>query len=447
MPSGLVTCSADGTPNATIISQVFYVDPRHVAVSCQFFNKTHRNLRENPQATVEMWDPVTFEAYRLSLRYLRSETDGPIFDVMSNRIDAIASQTGMAGIFKLRSADICEVISTLKVEGFHDAPPETEDEGPDSAEGPMTELRALSLVSARINKARDLDGLLKDVLSAFDELFRLRHSMVLAYEEPCGVLVTLASHGYGAEGVGAEVRLGEGLIGTVAERRVPLRLLGVETQLRYSRAIRKSFQREHGSSGLSSEIPLPGLPDAQAQLALPLLLEDRLLGVLAIESRDPLAFADWHEAFLQVLANQVAMGVERLLEPKDEEVEASARKVEGPSRAAPQPQTSRKFLYYRADDCVFVDGEYLIRNVPGRILWRLLTAHRQEGRREFTNRELRLDASLGLPAYKDNLETRLILLRKRLLEKCPDVRIVPVRRGRFALEVDCEVELSERDAG
>jgi hypothetical protein len=114
LPSHVVTCSAGGEPNASVISQVYYVDSEHVALSHQFFNKTMRNVRENRYALVYVSHPETFVTWDLELEYDHSETEGPIFDKMDMQIEAIASMTGMKGIFKLRSADIFRVLSVTK---------------------------------------------------------------------------------------------------------------------------------------------------------------------------------------------------------------------------------------------------------------------------------------------------------------------------------------------
>ncbi len=446
IPALIATCGRDGEPNVTYLSQVHFVDARHVALSCQFFNKTRRNIAENPYAAIELYDPRTLEAHRLRLRFDHAETEGPLFEAMAMRIQVIASHTGMAGIFRLLSADLYEVLEVERVEGFlwPSDPAGAADLPCEAPPGPLTELRGLQAVSQRIARAADLEELLAGALAALDQVFGFGHSMVLVPDESGARLVTIASHGYGEAGIGAEVALGEGLLGTVAAERRMVRLAAVGGGLRYGRAIRERVAAEEGRGRLRPEIPLAGLADAQAELALPLLAGDDLVGVLAVESRNALAFDEWDETFLQIVANQIAMGIDAMQD--DEEGGATAR----PERRATDGPGYRpgrcELVYYRDDDVVFADGEYLVRGVPARILWKILRQRRDEGRTEFLNRELRLDASLGLPGYKDNLESRLILLRRRLESKCPAIRMVPVRRGRFALEVSCRLELEERES-
>lgn len=109
VPVLVATCSADGVPNISIVSEVHWVDAGTIALSFQFFNKTVRNVRENPHATVMLNDHPAGRRWILRVVYDHSETEGPLFDAMDMQIEAIASVSGMTGIFKLRAADVYRV--------------------------------------------------------------------------------------------------------------------------------------------------------------------------------------------------------------------------------------------------------------------------------------------------------------------------------------------------
>ncbi|TIU43164.1 MAG: histidine kinase, partial [Mesorhizobium sp.] len=87
-------------------------------------------------------------------------------------------------------------------------------------------------------------------------------------------------------------------------------------------------------------------------------------------------------------------------------------------------------------DSIFVDGNYIVKGVAGALLRLMLEWHLGEGRSEFTNREMRLVAGARMPEIKDNLETRLLLLRRRLEEKQAPIKIVRIGRGRVRLETE-----------
>ena len=447
IPATLFTCSRDGVPNAAFISHVEFVDGGRVALSFQFFNKSKANISENPHALVRLIDPDTSQGWRLRLRFLRSETSGPVFDRMFLRIEAIASYSGLKGIFKLRAADIYEVLSLEMVE----------DEGPRAASqwnertrppASVFTLHAMQELSERIHRAESLEALLDSMLEGLEASCGFTHSMILMPAAEEGVLVTIASRGYPENGAGAEVRIGEGIVGVVAEARKPIRISGLIRQMLYAYAVQKQASAQ-GLCPREHRIALPGLAAPDSQLGVPLINRGELIGVLCVESEQPYRFHEEDKTAIELLGGYIAIAIHSMLlrERAEPVVDAPAvAAVPAPTRAPvrrPKGPT-REVAYYTADECILVDGEYLIRSLPAKIFWKLLNTRQVEGRLEFTNRELRLDKSLNLPEWKDNLESRLLLLRRRLEQKCPDLRIVPKARGRFVLQFGSDVVLVQR---
>ncbi len=115
IPTIVATSSADHIPNVTYISQVYYVDEGHVALSYQFFNKTIRNVRENPLLVAIVTSPLDYKLYKLKLLYRESQTSGEIFENMEIQLEALAHVKRKEGIFKLRAADIYEVLSIEEI--------------------------------------------------------------------------------------------------------------------------------------------------------------------------------------------------------------------------------------------------------------------------------------------------------------------------------------------
>ena len=113
-PSWITTSSNDGEPNTTVISQIWFVSKTEVALSFQFFNKTKKNISQNPYAFATIVNPASFDMYNLELKYSRTESEGDLFDEMDMKLEAIASMSGMSGIFELKGADIYNVLSINK---------------------------------------------------------------------------------------------------------------------------------------------------------------------------------------------------------------------------------------------------------------------------------------------------------------------------------------------
>ena len=136
-----------------------------------------------------------------------------------------------------------------------------------------------------------------------------RHSMILVASGDESVLTVAASRGYDGGRTGAEIPLGQGVLGVAARRRRIVRMGNVATQRAYLTGVRARTQAA-GQATLEPVVEMPGLADAQSQLAIPLIVKDRLVGVLGVESATANAFDELDEMLLSIVGNQVATGID-----------------------------------------------------------------------------------------------------------------------------------------
>ncbi|MBY5819529.1 GAF domain-containing protein [Rhizobium leguminosarum] len=426
IPSIISTADADGLPNISYLSHVAMVDDRHVALSNQFFAKTAANIRLNPHAMLLLVDARNSAQFRLQLVFAHTLEAGPLFEHISLQIDASSAQVGMAGIMKLRNLDVFRVVSIEAI------PSQVETAEPLGLK--RNRLIAAAKIADAIAAEADADGIIDAMLDGLRTEFGFEHGLLLQLDEGRNQLITIGSIGYAPSGIGSDIPVDEGVIGAAAAGGRLVKLSDMSRIRRFGAAVRDSSADENRTRA----IPLPGMPDAMSQIAVPLIAAGSIRGVLFLESRDRIAFTGEDEAALSVIARQAAMAL-----ALSEKLSLETEPQQLVRAELPTSEKTVQVVHHRFDDSIFVDGDYVIKGVAGRLLASMLEQYQESGRVEFTNREIRLDAALKLPDFKDNLETRLLLLRRRLDEKRLPIRLSRLGRGRIGLLIEGALRLSK----
>ena len=316
VPGVIATAGADGMPNVTYLTRAHRVDADRIALSNQFMSKTARNLATNPRASLLLLDPVTYAEYRLALVYERTERRGHVFERLRTDVEAIAALEGMQDVFRLRAADIFRVVDIAVVPAHPSGRPPAPSTWPRHR---TAGLGALAELSTRIGRCTDLDVLVDTALDGLDQLLGFPHNHLLLLDEAGGTLYTIGSTGFDAASIGAEVPVGDGVIGAAAARCEPVRIGALQQMAKYSRSVRRTFE-DRGGVRPGREVPMPGLPHAESRLAVPAMARGELIGVLAVDSSSPVAFNDTDQQTLSIVANALASAIEhiRALEPDDD---------------------------------------------------------------------------------------------------------------------------------
>lgn len=203
IPSYLATCSADGEPNVTGVSIVHLLSPDRVGVSCQFMNKSLKNLRETGRAQLLTLEPRTLAEYRIDLRFERLIDSGPVFDKMDATLVGVASQSGMVGTFALAGVVEFEVLAWQRTTPLHGEA--------NTERAPTDPIDRLERISKALFGASDVDALFDQTFAALSEQLGLQHGFLLLTDGAGERLYNVASHGFDQARFGAEIAIGEGL--------------------------------------------------------------------------------------------------------------------------------------------------------------------------------------------------------------------------------------------
>lgn len=428
----LCTVSNDGMPHISRAVSATYVDERHVAVSFGADDTARRNLLERVRVALCLGEPDTDADLSMQAIYLNSVSSGPVWDRVQARATVAAWRLGAADLCVVHGADI------LTVEALNQAP------GSDSPSVPHARRPlpgTVRRVSDRLCFCRRLDELLSETTVGLAEHLGLARTAVWSLDAPRRCLELLVSHGYRMSGADAAVPLGIGPVGIAALAGLPVRTDHVPYVASATKVPESAGERTRSpvlqARGVMSRLD-PACPCAQ--LALPLRVRGRVIGVLVVGAQHDRHFDAEDEDALVPLAAQLATSLAML------RLQADGIGDEAPCRKTTTRAEPIDVRYHAHDSSVFLDAEYLIRGVAGALFWKIARIYVECGRCEFTTRELhRCAVELRLPPIHDNLYTRLLLLQRRLAERAAPVQIDRTGRGRFRVSVSVPLRLRLAD--
>ncbi len=171
------------------------------------------------------------------------------------------------------------------------------------------EFQLLQDVSARINATLQLEQIYAIALETLADLFGFEHALLFLLDASGEKLVVVASRGYEGHELGGEVPVGTGVPGMVAKKRRFLHMDNVGRQRSYLAAQRRSMVESGRSPEIGASFRVPELDGVQSQIAIPLLANDELIGVVSVESRKPRRFTEDDQVLIAIVANQTASAI------------------------------------------------------------------------------------------------------------------------------------------
>jgi phosphoserine phosphatase RsbU/P len=174
----------------------------------------------------------------------------------------------------------------------------------------------LAEIGREVASVLDLDELFARIAQLTKRVIDYRTFGIFLLDEELGELEMKLAVKYGEKLAVPRIRLGEGLIGYAALHREPVLAADVSQDERYINLV----------------------ADVRSELAIPLMLQDRCIGVVDLESPELDAFSKRDVEILTLLASQAAVAIENARLYK--EVRANEERLEKELRFAQRVQTA-----------------------------------------------------------------------------------------------------------